>query len=31
VPPAARDADAAARLWTVTEQLTGTRFPAAAR
>lgn len=31
VPPAAQDAAVAARLWTVTEQLTGTRFPAAAR
>lgn len=31
VPPAARDADVAARLWTVTEQLTGTRFPTVAR
>jgi len=27
VPPAAKDAQAAARLWTVTEQLTGVRFP----
>ncbi|MCD9033525.1 SDR family oxidoreductase [Luteimonas sp. Y-2-2-4F] len=26
VPPAARDAEAAARLWTVTEEITGTRF-----
>ncbi|MDH5821876.1 SDR family oxidoreductase [Luteimonas sp. RD2P54] len=31
VPPAAQDAEVAARLWAVTEQLTGTRFPAAAR
>lgn len=27
VPPAARDASAAASLWTITEELTGTRFP----
>lgn len=31
VPPAAQDADVAARLWSVTEQLTGTRFPTGAR
>jgi NAD(P)-dependent dehydrogenase (short-subunit alcohol dehydrogenase family) len=31
VPPTAQDAAVAARLWTVTEQLTGTRFPTGAR
>ena len=31
VPPAAQDAAVAARLWTVTEQLTGARFPSGAR
>ncbi|WP_202845058.1 SDR family oxidoreductase [Luteimonas saliphila] len=31
VPPAAQDAGVAARLWSVTEQLTETRFPAGAR
>jgi NAD(P)-dependent dehydrogenase (short-subunit alcohol dehydrogenase family) len=31
VPPAAQDATVAARLWSVTEQLTGTRFPSPTR
>lgn len=31
VPPTAQDAEVAARLWTVTERLTGTRFPSGAR
>ncbi len=31
VPPLASDAAAAARLWTITEEITGTRFPARGR
>ena len=31
VPPTAQDAEVAARLWTVTERLTGTRFSSGAR
>lgn len=31
VPPPASDAAAAARLWTITEEITGTRFPARSR
>ena len=31
VPAAAKDAATAARLWTLSEQITGTRFPASAR
>jgi len=31
VPPAANDAAAAARLWTISEEITGTRFPSRVR